>query len=169
MRAEAVPRRPPSTQDFPSFSEGLSLRDLGEVDVNSGVVFPFLFGGTFIEGQGQPRGHRRRPPFPFLFGGTFIEGANKLEAAHISNVFPFLFGGTFIEGNLSRKGRALKFAFPFLFGGTFIEGFQELQVQCFPYRYCPPFSVGLSLRGVLQIRGVVVLWEISLPFRRDFH
>ena len=148
MRAEAVPRRPPSTQDFPSFSEGLSLRDLGEVDVNSGVVFPFLFGGTFIEGQGQPRGHRRRPPFPFLFGGTFIEGANKLEAAHISNVFPFLFGGTFIEGNLSRKGRALKFAFPFLFGGTFIEGFQELQVQCFPYRNFPSFSEGLSLRGV---------------------
>ena len=124
MRAEAVPRRPPSTQDFPSFSEGLSLRDLGEVDVNSGVVFPFLFGGTFIEGQGQPRGHRRRPPFPFLFGGTFI------------------------EGNLSRKGRALKFAFPFLFGGTFIEGFQELQVQCFPYRNFPSFSEGLSLRGV---------------------
>ena len=109
---------------FPSFSEGLSLRDLGEVDVNSGVVFPFLFGGTFIEGQGQPRGHRRRPPFPFLFGGTFI------------------------EGNLSRKGRALKFAFPFLFGGTFIEGFQELQVQCFPYRNFPSFSEGLSLRGV---------------------
>ena len=26
------------------------MRDLGEVDVNSGVVFPFLFGGTFIEG-----------------------------------------------------------------------------------------------------------------------
>ncbi len=124
------------------------MRDLGEVDVNSGVVFPFLFGGTFIEGQGQPRGHRRRPPFPFLFGGTFIEGANKLEAAHISNVFPFLFGGTFIEGNLSRKGRALKFAFPFLFGGTFIEGFQELQVQCFPYRNFPSFSEGLSLRGV---------------------
>ena len=100
------------------------MRDLGEVDVNSGVVFPFLFGGTFIEGQGQPRGHRRRPPFPFLFGGTFIEGANKLEAAHISNVFPFLFGG------------------------TFIEGFQELQVQCFPYRNFPSFSEGLSLRGV---------------------
>ena len=100
------------------------MRDLGEVDVNSGVVFPFLF------------------------GGTFIEGANKLEAAHISNVFPFLFGGTFIEGNLSRKGRALKFAFPFLFGGTFIEGFQELQVQCFPYRNFPSFSEGLSLRGV---------------------
>ena len=39
-----------SPKDFPSFSEGLSLR-LGE-QVGSGVLgcrFPFLFGGAFIE------------------------------------------------------------------------------------------------------------------------
>ena len=37
---------------FPSFSEGLSLRDF--FDKGAGVLilgqFPFLFGGTFIEG-----------------------------------------------------------------------------------------------------------------------
>ena len=148
MRASTAFGFVPKVSHFPSFSEGLSLRECTAPIGGGTFLFPFLFGGTFIEGQGQPRGHRRRPPFPFLFGGTFIEGANKLEAAHISNVFPFLFGGTFIEGNLSRKGRALKFAFPFLFGGTFIEGFQELQVQCFPYRNFPSFSEGLSLRGV---------------------
>ena len=37
---------------FPSFSEGLSLRGVGSVlDYNlRAAVFPFLFGGTFIEG-----------------------------------------------------------------------------------------------------------------------
>ena len=35
--------------------------------------FPFLFGGTFIEGS-APRDPPPCQPFPFLFGGTFIEG-----------------------------------------------------------------------------------------------
>ena len=36
--------------DFPSFSEGLSLRP-GRLTTTAhqGVIFPFLFGGTFIE------------------------------------------------------------------------------------------------------------------------
>ena len=83
---------------FPSFSEGLSLRLQncgGFLDADS--VFPFLFGGTFIEAslavllaavfcqdfpsfsEGlslRPRSSPRVAPdtlFPFLFGGTFIE------------------------------------------------------------------------------------------------
>ena len=37
--------------DFPSFSEGLSLRAQGQTPRNlSDASFPFLFGGTFIEG-----------------------------------------------------------------------------------------------------------------------
>ena len=36
---------------FPSFSEGLSLRDgAGETQLHLPFGFPFLFGGTFIEG-----------------------------------------------------------------------------------------------------------------------
>ena len=36
---------------FPSFSEGLSLRGAVHLSVYGGVnQFPFLFGGTFIEG-----------------------------------------------------------------------------------------------------------------------
>ena len=61
--------------DFPSFSEGLSLRASSLLSVYSQLAsFPFLFGGTFIEGYSvhiytpYPQG------FPFLFGGTFIEG-----------------------------------------------------------------------------------------------
>ena len=34
---------------FPSFSEGLSLRRAGFFGASVGAVFPFLFGGTFIE------------------------------------------------------------------------------------------------------------------------
>ena len=37
--------------DFPSFSEGLSLRGLQTMPRTQGPPgFPFLFGGTFIEG-----------------------------------------------------------------------------------------------------------------------
>ena len=39
------------------------------------------------------------PQFPFLFGGTFIEGFSKSFSPGIQvHRFPFLFGGTFIEG-----------------------------------------------------------------------
>ena len=40
----------PRAGDFPSFSEGLSLRAAGRFAVPRAVAFPFLFGGTFIEG-----------------------------------------------------------------------------------------------------------------------
>ena len=36
--------------DFPSFSEGLSLRPLPSSRPGGPPGFPFLFGGTFIEG-----------------------------------------------------------------------------------------------------------------------
>ena len=46
--------------------------------------------------------------FPFLFGGTFIEGGCELaEAARWVGVFPFLFGGTFIEGPIQASSECL--------------------------------------------------------------
>ena len=36
--------------------------------------------------------------FPFLFGGTFIEGCQMVQDTSLTLKFPFLFGGTFIEG-----------------------------------------------------------------------
>ena len=36
--------------------------------------------------------------FPFLFGGTFIEGEKEMLLLEPDSKFPFLFGGTFIEG-----------------------------------------------------------------------
>ena len=38
--------------------------------------------------------------FPFLFGGTFIEGPKNTPKSTETSGFPFLFGGTFIEGNV---------------------------------------------------------------------
>ena len=38
--------------------------------------------------------------FPFLFGGTFIEGAQMRANVLVGAEFPFLFGGTFIEGQV---------------------------------------------------------------------
>ena len=39
------------------------------------TAFPFLFGGTFIEGASIVLGNTEISKFPFLFGGTFIEGS----------------------------------------------------------------------------------------------
>ncbi len=67
---------PPAGDYFPSFSEGLSLRGEGwGLVVQDGDLFPFLFGGTFIEGPLRAlETCFERVEFPFLFGGTFIEG-----------------------------------------------------------------------------------------------
>ena len=63
------------------------------------MEFPFLFGGTFIEGKNAGRTRQRMRRFPFLFGGTFIEGRQKEGGPIMALIFPFLFGGTFIEGS----------------------------------------------------------------------
>ena len=50
LRLEALNKAVEESHDFPSFSEGLSLRRAVLVLVGVCVaVFPFLFGGTFIE------------------------------------------------------------------------------------------------------------------------
>ena len=84
--------------------------------------------------------------FPFLFGGTFIEGRDVVDATRgVREKFPFLFGGTFIEGGLRRGESPPILRFPFLFGETFIEGGL---IGC-SLRWkidFPSFSEGLSLR-----------------------
>ena len=67
-------------------------------------------------------GRERARLFPFLFGGTFIEGPKATPKNTVSGSFPFLFGGTFIEGSECFRVHGVNEGFPFLFGGTFIEG-----------------------------------------------
>ena len=78
--------------------------------------------------------------FPFLFGGTFIEGNMFSDLmASLRRGFPFLFGGTFIEGDLGGKEGGAEGAFPFLFGGTFIEGCWTSPSRCGSLRISLPF------------------------------
>ena len=105
--------------NFPSFSEGLSLREHQQHSVLLSVLgFPFLFGGTFIEGALILASCQDAPEFPFLFGGTFIEGCSIWSETKDGVTFPFLFGGTFIEGAcFSGLGAAAVMNFP-----SFSEG-----------------------------------------------
>lgn len=49
-------------------------------DAAAFAIFPFLFGGTFIEGVEGARRYAAATAFPFLFGGTFIETGSSLLA-----------------------------------------------------------------------------------------
>ena len=66
-----MPRLVPSgMMNFPSFSEGLSLRAERNFPGHEGsLLFPFLFGGTFIEGYGLPSRPSPDKNFP-----SFSEG-----------------------------------------------------------------------------------------------
>ena len=86
---------------FPSFSEGLSLRQIKAISERSSIPeFPFLFGGTFIEAGIWKCCGGFDGSFPFLFGGTFIEACGFGTGQAAAERFPFLFGGTFIEALL---------------------------------------------------------------------
>ena len=74
------------------------MRDIGNYPILAERLFPFLFGGTFIEGPSIVNSTPTWLGFPFLFGGTFIEGIVQSPPGGGTSKFPFLFGGTFIEG-----------------------------------------------------------------------
>ena len=109
------------------------------------LKFPFLFGGTFIEGSITSPAVKSCMNFPSFSEGLSLRGPGDTAHARSGIQFPFLFGGTFIEGAIRVNEKDLAHGFPFLFGGTFIEG-DEVRV----YRVCrlhfPSFSEGLSLR-----------------------
>ena len=62
------------------------------------MTFPFLFGGTFIEGANPALGRRISPEFPFLFGGTFIEGLAILFFGESRFNFPSFSEGLSLRG-----------------------------------------------------------------------
>ena len=74
LRGPQHRRHQPRMGHFPSFLEGLSLRGEYGAQPSESSAFPFLFGGTFIEGLRTWRVHGGGGQFPFLLGGTFIEG-----------------------------------------------------------------------------------------------
>ena len=107
--------------------------------------FPFLFGGTFIEGE---CGHMKSPyrtPISLPFRRDFHWGNTSNTAFFFQCLdFPSFSEGLSLRESYPQGITARNSKFPFLFGGTFIEGiFREIY------------------------RRVQV--QISLPFRRDFH
>ena len=95
----------PNAADFPSFSEGLSLRaDVWAHRGNERRTFPFLFGGTFIEGWSAPAPHLIiGANFPSFSEGLSLRDPSEQTTPQPHPRFPFLFGGTFIEGRQSRS------------------------------------------------------------------
>ena len=156
---------------FPSFSEGLSLREIIGVAVPAPVAsFPFLFGGTFIEGsKSTDEGFSNSLDFPSFSEGLSLRGLWVDRRSFCTSEFPFLFGGTFIEGCVKpRCAEQEARKFPFLFGGTFIEGPVPAEHGAAFLLHFPSFSEGLSLRDPAQ-GAKRSHFPISLPFRRDFH
>ena len=89
------------------------------------TVFPFLFGGTFIEGLITCFKNKGEAGFPFLFGGTFIEGRKGHCFHTINRKISLPFRRDFHLGEYRWGYKFEVPRFPFLFGGTFIEGFQN--------------------------------------------
>ena len=91
--------------DFPSFSEGLSLRRNGANSLTPVEnPFPFLFGGTFIEARSNVTVNAFTSDFPSFSEGLSLRRLDELFRFKNEEEFPFLFGGAFIEG-LSRQAQ----------------------------------------------------------------
>ena len=60
--------------------------------------FPFLFGGTFIEGGRACAHQSKTTEFPFLFGGTFIEGSPAASRSRHQHDFPSFSEGLSLRG-----------------------------------------------------------------------
>ena len=130
---------------FPSFWEGLSLRVALFHFIVAVARFPFLFGGTFIEGLRMTVRVRSGIDFPSFSEGLSLRVRFAEHALTSQRRFPFLFGGTFIEALCTCRSRSPNHPhFPSFFGRAFIEA-----------------ATGCTLATVFT--------RISLPFWRGFH
>ena len=78
LRGDGAGYRVAATENFPSFSEGLSLRaPLMDAEESSPKKFPFLFGGTFIEGLAFPVDANRTTYFPSFSEGLSLRASPR--------------------------------------------------------------------------------------------
>ena len=90
---------------FPSFSEGLSLRvTVHRPYAASATYFPSFSEGLSLRGERNLLPCRIPVTFPFLFGGTFIEGCECSERRSDEGHFPSFSEGLSLRG-LSGGGR----------------------------------------------------------------
>ena len=108
--------------DFPSFSEGLSLRHSGNRVRRFYLArFPFLFGRAFIEASPLAPTTGNPIHFPSFWVGLSLRRHAGLHVYFVAAGFPFLFGGAFIKA-LRRAHPCLRgkhLIFPYSFVGTF--------------------------------------------------
>ena len=84
-------------------------------------VFPFLFGGAFIEAGNQDRPRRLRMDFP-----SFLEGLSLRRVLspgkYLARIdFPSFLEGLSLRRHPTEPPTHPHQRFPFLFGGAFIE------------------------------------------------
>ena len=71
--------------NFPSFSEGLSLREKFRDEFYTAENnFPSFSEGLSLRGDSHFDVAEFHPRFPFLFGGTFIEGVEGRETPNLT-------------------------------------------------------------------------------------
>ena len=147
LRLNQQTRKPPTEREnFPSFSEGLSLRRLHHRWQHcAGAAFPFLFGRAFIEALLHPVESGVVEHFPSFSEGLSLRPGNG-EGWFDIYEFPFLFGRAFIEAPRRVGPRRWFSTFPFLFGRAFIEACSLIRSGRPCILYFPSFSEGLSLR-----------------------
>ena len=128
MRRSTALRIHPLETYFPSFLEGLSLRQ-------------------------SRRGLQTHPPagFPFLFGRAFIEAGRLVFAKRKDGLFPFLFGRAFIEAGELAGWIGGRQDFPSFLEGLSLRPNRTVSLELTVSEDFPSFLEGLSLRraGVL--------------------
>ena len=109
----------------------------------AGETFPFLFGGTFIEGTASHNEPSKTWDFPSFSEGLSLRDIYLLRYLSSSSDFPSFSEGLSLRDQLPtvRARRRPNF---------------------------PSFSEGLSLRAMSAL-AILRSAAISLPFRRDFH
>ena len=115
-------------------------------------VFPFLFGGTFIEGLGIPQRLRVARYFPSFSEGLSLRVLVDSGVALLAANFPSFSEGLSLRDSAACDRWCRVFGFPFLFGGTFIEGPLCGSLVVCVQDYFPSFSEGLSLRDGRTLR-----------------
>ena len=106
--------------------------------------------------------------FPFLFGGTFIEGIWELLRGCEGVNFPSFSEGLSLRGRIHHVGIICISHFPSFSEGLSLRALRRL-LPHWPTKNFPSFSEGLSLRVCVCVCERGPGGGISLPFRRDFH
>ena len=100
MRADSAIARGIVPRHFPSFSEGLSLRGRPARGrwIHPAPEFPFLFGGTFIEGVFNGTATYKFAHFPSCSEGLSLRAVSYRRFQQVTDYFPSFSEGLSLRG-----------------------------------------------------------------------